>query len=148
MDVKNLAVLSFDGVYLLLPQQEVSTIEVANNILDEGDAPGALGIVKSGSREWPVFALTSELKKRLERPPSYKFCVCINDVAQAQAFSIACEEVNTLEIEKTSELKAVQPCMRTLDCPVEALMLKDNQLMLVSNVETMQKYLMTGAIQA
>lgn len=148
MEVKNLAVLSFDGVYLLLPQQEVTTIEVANNILDEGDAPGALGTVKSGGREWPVFALTSELKKRLERPPDYKFCVCINGAAEAEAFSIACEEVSTLKIEKSSELKAVQPCMRTSDCPIEALMLKDNQLMLVSNVKTMQKYLMAGAIQA
>ena len=148
MDVNNLTMLSFDGVYLLLPQQEVTTIEVANNILDGGVAPGALGVVKSGGREWPVFALTSELKKRLERPPEYKFCVCINGTAEAEAFSIACEEVSTLKIEKNSELKAVQPCMRTSDCPIDALILKDNQLMLVSNVKTMQKYLIAEAIQA
>lgn len=148
MDVINLAVISFDGVHLLLPQEDVATIEVTKNILDQSDAPEAFGTLKSSGREWPVFALTSGFKRQLECPSSYKFCVGINHDTQAEAFSIACEEVSTLKIENASELKSVQPCMRTSECPIEALIFKDNQLMLVSNVETMRQFLMPGATKA
>jgi hypothetical protein len=148
MDIKHLAVLSFEGINLLLPQQEVATIEVVNAIEEEGDVPGALGTLKSGDREWPVFALTSEFEQRRERPPNYKYCVGINDASKAEAFSIVCEEVSTLEIENADELKSVQACMRTAACPVEALILKDNQLMLVSNAEIMQQFLMSGSREA
>ena len=145
MGVVNLAVLSFDGVNLLLPQHEVATIEVVNSIIDENDTPGAFGTLKSAGREWPVFALTSDFEKQLECPSNYKFCVGINYVKQAEAFSIACEEVNTLKIENASELKSVHTCMRTPECPIEALVLKDGQLLLMSDVATMRRYLMPEA---
>jgi hypothetical protein len=144
MDVKHLAVLSFEGIHLLLPQQEVATIEVVDKIHEGGEVAGALGTMKSGGLEWPVFALTSELNPRPERPANYRFCVCINDTTETEAFSIACEEVSTLEIKNESELKLVQSCMRTSQCPIEALILKDNQMMLVSKAETMQQFLMPG----
>lgn len=143
MGVVNLAVLSFDGVHLLLPQHEVATIEVVNSIIDENDTPGAFGTLKSAGREWPVFALTSDFEKQLECPSNYKFCVGINYEKQAEAFSIACEEVSTLKIENASDLKSVQACMRTPECPIEALVLKDDQLMLMSHVATMRQFLMS-----
>ena len=145
MEMKNLAVISFDGVQLLLSQQEVAIIEVANSIWDEADVPGAIGTLKSGGREWPVFALTSEFRTRTDRPDNYRFCVGVNYDNQ-EAFSIACEEVSTVTVENYDELKPVQPCMRTPDCPIELMFLKDNIMMLVSNAEKMRKFLMKEAI--
>ena len=145
MDEVNLAVISFDGVHLLLPQKEVGTIEVVNNILEESDTPGAFGTLKSGGREWSVFALSSYFEKKQECPPDYKYCVGINYEEQAGAYSLVCEEVSTLKIENASELKSLQPCMKSSDCPIESLVLKNNRLMLVSNVEMMRQFLIPGA---
>ena len=144
MEEKNLAVMSFDGVHLLLPQQGVATIEVANSISDDSDSPGAIGTLKSGGHEWPVFALKADFETLPDCPPNYKFCVGIN-LDNQEAFSIACEEVSTLSVEKPGDLKSVQPCMRTPDCPFESLLIKDDKMMLVSTVESMQQFLMPEA---
>lgn len=141
MEVKNLAVMSFDGVHLLLPQQDVATIEVATSIDGEVDAAGSIGTMNSGGQKWPVFVLTSDFKTRPDRPETYKFCVGFNHDNQG-SFSIACEEVSSLSVEKASDLKPVHTCMRVSDCLVESLLLKDNNMMLVSNTELMHQFLM------
>ncbi len=136
--------MSFDGVHLLLPQQDVATIEVVKSMGGEVGVAGSIGILKSGGREWPVFALTADFKPRLECPASYRFCVCFNR-DDREAFSIACEEVSTYSVDNTDQLKRVQTCMRTSDCPIESLLLKDNELMLVSGMETMHQFLVPEA---
>ena len=54
MDQINLAVISFDTVQLLIPQESVATIEMIGNLEIESDASGAIGRLRSGGREWPV----------------------------------------------------------------------------------------------
>ena len=141
MEVINLAVMSFDGVHLLLPQQDVATIEVATGIGDEVDAAGSIGTMNSGGQKWPVFVLTSDLKTRPDRPETYKFCVGFNHDDQ-EAFSIACEEVSALSVENASDLKPVHACMRVSNCLVKSLLLKDSNMMLVSDIELMHQFLM------
>lgn len=145
MAQKKLAVMSFDGIHLLLPQEVVATIEVAHSIDHEVDTPGALGTLISGAHEWPAFALTADFKTQSERPASYRFCVGFNRDDRA-AFAIACEEVSTLVVDNINQFKPLQTCMRTSACPVESLLLKDNKLMLVSGVETMHHFLVPGAL--
>ena len=147
MEVKNLAVMSFDGIHLLLPQQSVATVEMADSIDAEVDIVGSIGTLNSGGNKWPVFALTSEFKTRPDRPGTYRFCVGISH-DDREAFSIACEEVGTLSVENASDLKSIDPCMRTSACPIDSLMLKDNKLMLVGNIETMKQFLISGAMAA
>ena len=142
MELKNFAVMSFDGVHLLLPQPGVAVIEVAKSIGNEVNVAGSAGTLSSGGREWPVFALTADFETRLECPPSYKYCVGF-DRDDREAFSIACEEVSTLSIDDIDQLKAVHTCMRTSDCPIESLLLKDSNLMLISEIETMHRFLVT-----
>jgi len=145
METTNLAVMSFDGIHLLLPQQSVATIEVANSIADKVDTPNALGSLKSSAGVWPVFALTAEFKIQNERPSAYRFCVGFNR-DDREAFSLACEEVSTLSVDNIDQFKPVHACMRTLHCPVESLLLKDNKLMLVSGIEAMYQFLLPGTL--
>lgn len=137
---KNLAVISFDGVHLLLPQQAVATIEMASQIV-KNDIPGeTIGTLKTDTGEWPAYALAADFKARADCPPGYRYCVAINLENQA-AFSIVCEEVSALIIDSDEELKPLQTCMRTEDNPIASVMLKDGKLMLVSDVATMQHFL-------
>ena len=145
MQHTNLAVMSFDGIHLLLPQQSVATIEVANSIADKVDAPNAVGSLKCSAGVWPVFALTAEFKVRNERPSAYRFCVGFNR-DEREVFSLACEEVSTLSVDNVDQLKPVHTCMRTLSCPIESLLLKDNKLSLVSGIEAMYQFLLHGTL--
>ena len=144
MAERNLALISFDGVHLLLPQGGVATIETTSNIDRESPENGSVGTLKSGGGEWPVYALASDFKPQTDCPPSYKYCVAINRNNEA-AFSLLCEEVGTVAVNNEADLKPLQACMRTEKNPIESLLLKDDKLMLVSDIEAMQHYLLPEA---
>jgi len=140
MDIVNLAIISFDGIHLLLPQQAVATIELVSNIEKDSDRPESIGTLNSGNRSWPAYALTSQLEKLADCPPIYKFCVAITHNDE-DAFSIACEEVSTITVNQKNELKPIQSCMQISQNPVTHLLLKDNRFMLVSETDAMHHFL-------
>lgn len=144
MPEKKLALISFDGVHLLLPQGGVATIETASSVEPASSGNGAIGTLRAAGGEWPVYALASDFRPRAECPPSYKYCVAINRAGGA-AFSLACEQVGTLSLGDDSELEPLQACMRTAGSPIESLLLKDDKLMLVSDPESMSQYLLPEA---
>jgi hypothetical protein len=144
MAEQNLALISFDGVHLLLPQGGVATIETIGSIDREPSAAGSIGTLRSGGGEWPAYALTADFEPRAECPPSYKYCVAINRNDEA-VFSLLCEEVGTVSVVDEDDLQPLQACMRGERNPIESLLLKDDKLMLVSNIEAMQHYLLPGA---
>lgn len=144
MAATNLAVISFDGVHLLLPQQAVATVEMTSSIISN-DTPGeSIGQLKTSAGEWPAYALQADFNACRQCPEKYRYCVAINR-ENREAFSIACEEVSSIILENDDELRPLQTCMRALYSPIEAVMLKGNRLMLVSNVETMQRFLSRSA---
>jgi hypothetical protein len=144
MAATKLAVISFDGVHLLLPQQAVATIEMTSSIVSNdspGESPGeSIGQLKTTSGAWPAYALQADFNACTQCPARYRYCVAINRDSK-EAFSIACEEVSSITIENDDELRPLQTCMRTLGSPIESVMIKGNKLMLFSNVETMQRFL-------
>jgi hypothetical protein len=142
MDQINLAVISFDTVQLLIPQESVATIEMIENLETEPDASGAIGRLRSGGREWPVYALNDDLSQRNECSPTSKYCIAF-DVDGQPAFSIACDQVSALTVNSTDQIKPLQSFMRNPNSPIEALLLQDGQLMLVSQVDAMHQYLNT-----
>ncbi|MDH5353390.1 MAG: hypothetical protein OEY09_03005 [Gammaproteobacteria bacterium] len=148
MAAQSFAQIKFDGVSLLIPQTEVGIIEVSSSIGAEVLAEGSIGTVKSGNRDWPVFALGADFQLRPERPETYKFCLCMN-LDNKEVLSIACEEVSTTMLDDKDDLKPVPDCMRITDCPIEFLTLRDHQMMLISNTKTMLQYLVAPeAIEA
>jgi len=144
MSEKKLALISFDGVHLLLPQGGVATIDTLSSV-DSGFAgDGTIGMLRAAGGEWPVYALAADFRPRAECPPSYKYCVAINR-ADGTGFSLACEQVGTLAVADEAELQPLQACMRTTGNPIESLLLKDDKLMLVSDAEAMAQYLLPKA---
>ena len=96
------------------------------------------------ANEWPVYALASDFTPRGECPATYKYCVAVN-IDKEAAFSLVCEEVSTISVDDEKELKPLQACMRTAQNPIESLLLRNGKLMLVSDIEAMQHYLLPEA---
>jgi hypothetical protein len=103
---------------------------------------GAVGRLRSGGREWPVYALSADLSRRSECMASNKYCVAF-EIDGQPAFSIACDEVSSLTLDSAAQIKPLQSFMRNHGNPIEALVLKDDRLMFVSRAESMQKFLNT-----
>jgi len=144
MELDNLAVISFDGIHLLLPQQSVATIEMVSNIEKSSEIPDAVGSLKSGGRSWPAYALNAQFEKLRECPPIYKFCIALSRNNE-DVFSIACEEVSTLSVNPKNELKPLQDSMKAPNNPVQYLLLKNNKFMIVSEIDAMCDFLIPRA---
>lgn len=135
-----MALISFDGVNLLLPQNAVSTIEATESVRIEQQASGAIGRLEAEAGDWPVFALDGNFEPQTDCPPSYQFCVAINNPGES-AFGIACEIVETVEVDDHARLQPLQDCMSKRGSPISSLLFRDRRLMLVSDGESMYEYL-------
>ena len=136
----NMAVIGFGGVQLLMPQTSVATIEMIENLRAGDAAPGAIGFIHAGDRVWPVFTLNAELDICAERTPDNRYCVAF-DLDGMPAFALTCDAVRSLELESANEIHPLQPCMQLPNSPLQALLLKDGELMLVSQVEALRQFL-------
>ena len=140
MEQISLAVIDIDEVQLLFPQGGIATIEMIENMESTADVVGAIGCLRSGGREWPVYALGADLSRRSESSESNRYCVAF-DVDGQPAFSLACDQVSSLTLKSSDQLKPLQNCMRNTNNPVEALLLQDDRLLLMSRVEAMHHFL-------
>ena len=142
-DEINLALISFDGVQLLLPQRDIATIDSSSGIETAASGDGTIGVLRTVSGEWPVYALAGDFSPRTDIPPTYKYCIAVD--FNGAGFALACEQVGSIEISDQRQLQPLQACMRSADNPIESLLLKDGKLMLVSDAESMSQYLLPEA---
>ncbi len=136
----NMAVVGFDGVQLLIPQSSVATIEMIENLKDGDAAPGAIGFIHAGDREWPVFTFDASLQICAERATTNRYCVAF-DLEGKPAFALTCDVVSSLELESADEIHRLQPCMQLPSSPLHALVMKNGAMMLVSRVEALRHFL-------
>ena len=140
MDQLNMALMMFDTRGILIPQGAVATIEMISSLEPDDGHTGAIGRLRSGGREWPVFALDRNLAPIGEAAPTSKYCVAF-DIDGETAFALVCDEVSSMALASTDEINPLQACMRNAASPIEAMVMREGQLLLLSRVETMHRYL-------
>jgi len=141
MAIKNYAMLCFGGVRLLVPQENVATVEAIEGIGQACNVAGAVGSLLLEAGEWPVFVLSENLEPRAECPPAYLYCVAIN-CSNGGAFAIACDDVSKISIANGDGFVPLQACMRLPHGPIESLMQRNGKLLLLSDVDAMWQYLL------
>jgi hypothetical protein len=136
----NLAVIGFDSMQLLIPQGGIATIEMIDGMESGDGGGGAVGTLRAGGREYPVYALNADLELLTECSAAHKYCVAFN-LDDQPAFAIACDEVRSLTLHAADEVKPLPACMRNPGNPVEAMLLQEDRLMLVSQIAPMLRFL-------
>ena len=136
------ATMGFDGQTLLLPQESVGSIELVQSVHSAVETDNSLGTISSGGRTWPVFALDRLFNPLSSLAEGHRFIVCLT-VGDDPLFAIACETVTTLGDAKMDDFNPIRQCMRIASCPVEAVLYRDNRLMLVPSLDAMKHLLLT-----
>ena len=140
MAMKNYAMLCFGGVRLLVPQENVATVEASEGIAPASSVAGAAGNLLTEDGEWPVFVFSENFEPRAECSPAYPFCVAIN-CRDGGAFAIACDHVSKISIKNDDGFVPLQACMRLPQGPIEWLMPRNGKLLLLTDVDAMWRYL-------
>jgi chemotaxis signal transduction protein len=114
------AVVSIDDCKLLLPQQEINSLESILDSTTTPQEPPAIGAFTLDGESWPVFCLSSELAVLLAIPNTRRMCVLLKD--GNHAFGLACDQIEPLR-QQNMQLQPLPACMKTATSPVQALVL-------------------------
>ena len=124
------AVLTMDNLRLLVPQHQVHALEPGFDALrSEGDETRWIAV--AGARS-PVYCLSEDLKPIHEVPASRHICVLLN--IGAGLFGVLCDQVVMLE-QAGLEILPLPECMRTLNTPLQGLVLQGEQVLCVSSAQ-------------
>jgi chemotaxis signal transduction protein len=113
-------VVSIDDRKLLIPQQEISSLESILDLATAPQEPPAIGSFNLAEEVWPVFCLSNELDILLEIPSTRRMCVLLKD--SNHALGLACDQIEPLR-HQNMRLQPLPSCMKTSTSPVQALVL-------------------------
>ena len=121
---------------LLIPLKQIISLESVLDIKQDRTRPGQIGQIRVGDVRWPVYNLGEDLQFLDDMPPARKVCVCMGK--ETEGYGIVCDQVNNLKDEE-AKLVALPLCMKTGLSPIEALAIRDKQVMCVTDFEALGK---------
>ena len=136
-------ILHFDGLRLLLPQQDIISVEVSEDLLplrdDETDAQqaGIVGWVYLERQQNPVYCLSTDLTLQQNIPTQHEVIVVLQ--IKQGLFGLSCERIEPLS--QHQQLHSVPVCMQRKQSPVSHLVIHQNSIAHLVNAEEMANYL-------
>lgn len=131
---EHFAVLSFDGLQLLIPQNDIYSLEPIADITPSVADNGSLGQLKQGSQVWSLYALSSDLTVLTSRPDNYRIVILMKNIQPA--FGLLCEQVNTIESNQI-RIHPMPPAMNCKDSPLLALALTGEEVLTISSASAL-----------
>jgi hypothetical protein len=136
--------LVFDGLYLLVPQDDVESVEIRSDVrTDYTIDHGAVGwFSRHGySVETPIFCLSGELLLLPDIPESREYFVLLKTTENS--IGILCDEVENLNIKIQGLLiEPVPTIMQLPTSPISGLMIYQGWIAIICNGATLTKYVL------
>ena len=124
------AVLTMDGLGLLIPQHQVHALEPGVDVQrSQGDGADWIAV---GGAPSPVYCLSADLKPIREVPAGRHICVLL-DIGP-RLFGVLCDQVVMLD-QAGLDIPPLQGCMRTPGTPLHGLVLQGEQVMCVTSAD-------------
>lgn len=140
LDRPHFAVLSIDGLSLLLPQQDIHTVEPVLDLELATGEGGCAGWINRDEERWPIYCLSADLEPIQELPIERRVCVILDHDELGFGFGLACEQMTTLQ-QAHLNFFAVPECMRMPGSPVRALARHDEQVLCVTTAADLAGFL-------
>lgn len=130
------AIVSIDDRKLLIPQQEINSLESIFDLATTPQEPPAVGAFTLAGELWPVFCLSSNLDVLLEIPNARRMCVLLKD--DNHTLGLVCDQIEPLR-QQDMRLQPLPPCMKTSTSPVQALVFHNEAVGCVTTTARLAK---------
>jgi hypothetical protein len=118
VDPQRFAVLRLAHVALLVPLNEVHSLELLSQIDTERRNPSTIGSVRVSDTWLPVLSLSDDLAPESQSNEPFRICAIL--ASADNAIAIACREIVSVDAAAIVH-HAIPPSMRTANSPIQAL---------------------------
>lgn len=119
---------------LLVPQEDVRTVESVADIRTPTSKPGALGSIRAGRERLPVYCLAETLTELHTTPASRRICPIL--AAQDGRYGLLCDEVELIPAREL-DVRPLPPAMRRHAAAVGGLALHGERLVCISSADVL-----------
>jgi len=130
--------LILDGRRLLVPQQEIVSLEPLLDMTHELQIPGAVGTLPFREAWWPVFCLSGNLDLLTELPDGRRYCMLLTN--GEDGFGLACDQIEPLR-QQPGRLQPLPTCMKLPHSPVQGLVVIRDGLGYVTDTASLAVFL-------
>lgn len=123
-------VLKLDFLVLLVPQQEVRTLEPLDDLETSDPPANGVGWIRVGDDRYPVFCFSEQLRRLPEVPATRRICAVLT--AGERTFGVMCSDVSMLRLPQL-HVNPMPEAMILPGRPVHALALHEGVVMCVSS---------------
>lgn len=138
LETPHFALLSIDGLSLLLPQQDIHTVEPVLDLEPATNGGVHVGWISRDQERWPVHCLSADLELMRELPIERRVCVILDH--DGLGFGLACEQMTSLQQAHLSFF-AVPECMRMPGSPLRALARHSERVLCVTTAADLAGFL-------
>lgn len=134
--------LKLDLLVLLVPQQEVRTLEPLDDV--ETVEPPAYGVgwIRFGNERHPVYCFSEQLRRLQKVPATRRICAVLT--AGEHTFGVMCSEVSMLRLPDV-RVSPMPEAMILPGRPIHALALHEDTVMCVSSAARLLAHAYMGA---
>jgi hypothetical protein len=132
------ALLTINGLNLLLPQGEIRTLESATDVDVIAPALHSAGWVSYAQKRWPVYCLSDELALVAHVPPERRACALL--AMGAGYIGILCDDMIILK-DFAAQRFELPVAMKLPDTPIMHLVAYEQGIACVSNAKKLTAYI-------
>ncbi len=132
------ALLSLGKRALLIPQNEIRTLESVLDVHTSNQPPHGVGWLRFESNDWPVYSLDEALQPLSAIPATQRICALLG--FEDSYFGLTCTNASTLRgTEK--HIRPIPAAMLNLESPLCGLALHGDDIGLVSTAGVLAQFL-------
>ena len=131
------AVLKFNGMDLMIRQDEIRMLEPASAVDSADPERNSVGWIGYMRQRWPVYCLSEQLELMDSIPPSRRTCVLLT-LANGH-IGVLCDDVSILK-QATGRSYELPLAMKKSETPILGLLAYDNGILSVSSANRLAAY--------
>jgi hypothetical protein len=126
------ALLLIDNCKLLIPQQDITTLELISDMqTDVEQGKPVVGYLSFNAELWPVFCLDNQLSITRQIPEARQVCALLE--INGSYLGLLCDSIQNIE-RAHMFVEPIPACMRQADMLVSALAIHKEELLYVTSV--------------